>query len=89
MSLTHNKNLLLDLLVNCIFAKFALETLSLKGKCTFLLLNVLIIGLCNSSANSLLEIISFLTVLPYVFFNKKIYKPLKQVHVGIYHIVDF
>ena len=89
MSLTHNKNLLLDLLVNCIFAKFALETLSLKGKCTFLLLNVLIIGLCNSSANSLLEIISFLTVLPYVFFNKKIYKRLKQVHVGIYHIVDF
>ena len=28
--------------------------------CTFLLLNFIIIGLCNSSANSLLEIILFL-----------------------------
>ena len=38
--------------------------LSIKDECTFIFLNFLMIGLCNSSANSLLEIISFLTVPP-------------------------
>ena len=42
--------------------------MSIKGEFTFLLLNFLIIGLCNSSANSLLEIFSFLTPLSEVFY---------------------
>ena len=42
----------LNLLINCISS----QILSIKGDCTFLFLNFLIIGLCNSSANSLLEI---------------------------------
>ena len=90
MSITHNKNLnlLLNLLINCISAKSAPHILSRKGECTFLLLIFLINGLCNSSANSLLEIFLFLIPLPEVFFTKKIYKPLKQVHVEIHHIFD-
>ena len=59
--MTHNKNLnpLLKLLINCISTRFAPQILSMKDECTFHLLNFLIIGLCNSHANSLLEIISF------------------------------
>ena len=62
---THNKNLnpLLNLLINCISARYAPKILFIKGECTFLLLNLLITGLCNSFSNSLLEIIQFLTVL--------------------------
>ena len=58
MSITHNKNLnpLLNLLINCISSKSAPQILSIKGDCTFLFLDFLIIGLCNSSANSLFEI---------------------------------
>ena len=58
MPITHNKNLnpLLNLLINCISAKSTPQILSIKGDCTFLLLNFLIMRLCNSSANSLLEI---------------------------------
>ena len=41
-------------------ATFAPQILSIKSDCTFLLLNFLIIGLCNSSVYSLLEIFSFL-----------------------------
>ena len=61
MSLKHNKNLnpISDLLINCIAAKSKIQILSVKGECTYLSLNFLIIGLCNSSANSLLEIVSF------------------------------
>ena len=90
MSITQNKSLnpLLNLFINCISARSAPQILSIKGECTFLLLNFLIIGSCNSSANSLLEIISFLLPLPEVFYQK-IYKPLKQVHVDIHHISDF
>ena len=57
----HNENLspLLNLLINYIFAKFSPQILSVKGECTFLSLNFVIIGLCNSCANSLLDIISF------------------------------
>ena len=58
MSITHNKNL--NLLLNCISAKSAPRTFSIKGECTFPLLKFLITGLCNSSASSLLEAISFL-----------------------------
>ena len=43
-----------------IAARSAPQVLSIKGECTFLFLNSLIIGLCNSSANSLLEIFLFL-----------------------------
>ena len=77
---THNKNLnlLLNLLINCISARSVPQILSIEsciycciGQCTFLLLNVLIIGLCNF-ANSLLDIISFLTVLPKVFLSKNL-----------------
>ena len=62
MSISHNKNLnpLLSLLINCISARSATQILSIKVECTFLFLNFLIIGLCNSSANSLFEIFSFL-----------------------------
>ena len=68
----HNKylNLLLYLLFNCISAKSAPQILSIKGDYTFLLLNFLIIGLCNSSANSSLDIISSLTFAPEVFLSK-------------------
>ena len=69
MSITQNKNLnpLLNLLINCISDRSAPQILSIKDDCTFLFLNFLVIGLCNSSANSLLEIILFLIPLPEVF----------------------
>ena len=74
MSITHNKNLnpLLYLLINCICARSASQLLSIKGEGTFHLLNFLIIDLCNSSANSLLEIFSFLIPLPEVFLSKNL-----------------
>ena len=70
MSITHNKNLnsLLNLLINCISANSAPQMLSMKGECTFLLINFLLFALCNSSANSLLEIFLFASVVaPEVF----------------------
>ena len=83
MSFTHNKNLnpLLNLLINCISARSAPQILSIKGDSTFLLLNFIITGLCNSSANScvaefkgrLFEIFSFLILLPEVFLSKYLY----------------
>ena len=59
--MTHNKNLnlLLNLRIDCLSAKSALQILSIQVKCTFLLLKFLINGLCNSSANSLSEIFLF------------------------------
>ena len=71
----------LYLLINCISARTAPQILSPKGEC---ISNFLIIGLCNSSANSLFEIFPFLIPLP-----EKIYKSLKQGHVDIHHILDF
>ena len=73
MSITHNKNLnpLLNLLINCIPAKSAPQIVSIKGDCTFLFLNFLIIGLCGSSANSLFEIVLLLIPLPEVVLSKK------------------
>ena len=74
----HNKNLnpLLNLHISCISARSAPEILSINGECSFIFLYFLIIGLCNSSASSLLDTISFLTVLPEVFYQK-IYKLLE------------
>ena len=72
----HILNPLLNLFINCISARSAPQILSIKGEYTFLFLNCLIISLCNSSANSLLNIISFLTVPPEVFYQKN-YKPFK------------
>ena len=84
MSITHNKNLnpQSHLLINCI------SGISIKGECILLLLIFLITGLCNSSANCLFEIFSFLTALPEGFYGK-IYRALKKVHADIYHILDF
>ena len=67
-SMTHNQDLnpLLNLLINCTSAKPVSQILSIKGECTFHLWKFLIIGLCSSSANSLLEIFSFLISLPEV-----------------------
>ena len=55
MSIAHNKSLnpLLNLHINCISARSAPQILSIKGDCTFLLLNfIILVGLCNPSANS-------------------------------------
>ena len=62
ISITHNKslNFLLNLIISCISRRSVPQKLFIKGECTFILLNFLITGLSNSSANSLLEIISFL-----------------------------
>ena len=71
MSVTHSKNLhpLLNLLISCISTKSAPQILPIKGQCTLLSLNLLIIGLCNSCANSLLEIFLFLIPPPEVFYH--------------------
>ena len=66
--------------MKCISTKSAPKTLPIKDERAVLFRNVLIIGLYNSSPNSLLEIISFLTV-PHEFFYQKRFKPLKQVYV--------
>ena len=57
--MTHNKNLilLLSLLISYISARPATQILCILDECTFLFSNILVIGLCNSSANSLLDII--------------------------------
>ena len=81
-------NLLLNLVIICISARSLPQILSITDECIFLFLNCLIIGLCNSFANSLLDIISFLTVPPEVFYQN-IYNPFKLVHVDIHHISDF
>ena len=46
--------------------------LPIKGHCSFLLLNFRTIGFCNSSANFLLEIISFLIIPPDVLLSKNL-----------------
>ena len=78
----HNKNLnsLLNLLINCIPVRFVPQILSIKCNFYFLLLNFLILGLCNFSANSpvakskklLFEIFSFLIPLREVFLSKNL-----------------
>ena len=70
--ITHKKNLnaLLNLLNNCVSAISAPQILSLKGECTFLLLNFPRISLCNYFATSFLKIFSFLVPLPGVSLPK-------------------
>ena len=63
---------LLNLLMNCISARSALEILSIKDVYTFRFLNFQIIGLCNSSTNSLYEIFSFLIPLPGIILSKNL-----------------
>ena len=74
MSIKHNENLyhLLNLFINCISGKNAPQILSIKSECTFLFSNFPIIGLCNSSPNTLLEIVSFLIVPPETFLKKNL-----------------
>ena len=60
-------NPLLDLVINYICARSAPQILSIKSECIYLFLNFLIIGLCNSSANSSIDLVSFFTILPEVF----------------------
>ena len=74
MSITHNKNLnpLLNLLINGISAQSALQLLSIKDEGISLFSNFLIIGLCNRSANYLLDIVSFLTALHEIFSSKTV-----------------
>ena len=61
---------LLHLLINCISARSSPKILSIKGYFTFLFSNFLIIGLCNSSANSLFNISLLLIPLPSLFVKK-------------------
>ena len=70
ISITHNKNLnpLVNVLIKYISSRSTSQILSLKNESTYIFLNFLIIGLCDSSANSLIDIISFLIALPDAFF---------------------
>ena len=62
--MTRNKNrtLLFHLLVNCIYAILALQILFSKDEYTFSFSNILLIDLCNSSANCRFLITSLLRV---------------------------
>ena len=70
---------LLNLLMNCLSARSPSQILSIKREYTFAFPNNLIIGLYNSYANSLLDILSFLiagliesvAAPPQVFFYQK------------------
>ena len=55
----NEKNSLLNLLINWISARTTIQ-----------FLNFLIIGLCNSSANSWFDILSFLIPPPQIFLSK-------------------
>ena len=72
ISITHYKKQipLLNLLINCISARSQLQILYLKDEYMFCFLDFLIIGLCNSSANSLFDRFSFLTASPEVGLSK-------------------
>ena len=88
VSITHNNKRIpsLNLFYNWVSARLAPQILSVKVECTFRFSSFLIIGLCNSSANSWFEIISLLTVSPEDF--QQIYKPIKQVCVDTHHVSD-
>ena len=64
------------------------QILTIKDEFTFIFLNFVITGLCNSSANLLSEIFSFLIPPPNVFYQT-FYEPLKQVGFDIHHILHF
>ena len=53
-------------------ARSATQLLSIKDGCTFPFLNFLIIDLCNSSDNYLLDIISFFIAPPDVLLSKNL-----------------
>ena len=95
---------LLNVLINRISAGLEPEIFSIKGEFSFLFFNFPIIGLCNSSANSLFAIFSFvIPLLRNLFFvanvsdhvrvaevfYQKIYKPLKQLHLHIHKMLAF
>ena len=61
----------------------------MKGECTFVFLNILIIGLCNSSANCWSDIFSFFIPLTEVFPYQEMYKLLKQDPFAIHHVLEF
>ena len=87
---------LLNLVINYISARSAPQLLSIKDECTFLVLDFLIVVLCNSLVNTLFDAFSFLiaplevdlSASEWIFFQK-IYRPLMQVHVDVHHISDF
>ena len=66
MSITHSKNLnpLSNLIIGCKSARLAPQTFSTNGDCTFILLNFLITGFCNFSANCWSDKFLFLIPLP-------------------------
>ena len=68
----HNKkqNPILNVVVNYISARSVPQILYIKGEYTFRLWNFLVIGLCNSSANSWFLIFSFIAAPPEVFLSK-------------------
>ena len=72
ISITQNKKriLLLRLLINCKAVRLAPQILPIKNECTFLYLNFQTIGIFNPSANSFLEITSFLIAPLDIFFIK-------------------
>ena len=72
ISITRNKKRisLLNLLINYISARSAPQILSMKNECSFFISNFLVIGLCNSSANSLLDIIQFFIAPPANLFAR-------------------
>ena len=93
ISITHNANPVLKMLINWILAKSALPNIVYKRWVYFLSLNFLITGLFNSSANSLFEMFLFLLLVPASifarvaeFFYYKICKPLIQIPINIHDI---
>ena len=68
-------------------AKSALQILSINYECNFPFSKFLIIGLCNSSANSLFWMISFL-LHHLQSFSHKTYKPLKLDPFDEDHALD-
>ena len=69
ISITQNKNrnLLLNLLINCISARSTYQVFSTKDECTFRFLHFLISRLCSSSTNRWFDMISPLTEPPAVY----------------------
>ena len=68
---------LLNLSISCISARSGPQIFSIKGEFIYLFSSFLITGSCNSSANSLFEIFSFLAPFPEGFLSKN-YKLSKQ-----------
>ena len=87
---THKKNKFLHQIYSLItYRQDQTPNIVYKDECTFPIFNFLIIGLCNSSVNSWFDKFSFLIPLPEGFSSKKNYRPLKQVHIDIHHILEF